>query len=127
SCDSGKWNPSRPPIVFDSLSECSRVHTQQGIGGNFAQGFEPETESHHRLVYARVRLLRAIDHHLRQVGSSRHSLLANAELGMHLTRGSERIKRIGRRSVADDAKKIERQPEHLAQPVQRQLLELSRG
>ena len=68
--DDREWNASESPIVLDLGHERSRLHSQRGVSRNFSESLEPETQSHHRFVHARVRLLRAIDNHPRQIRTS---------------------------------------------------------
>ena len=124
--DDGEWHTSETAIVLDLGSERLRIHSQRGISPNLSERLQPKTQSHHRFVHARVRLLRAVNNDPRQIRTSGHSLLAKAKLGVHLACGRQRVERVRRCSVGDHPEEILRQAEHLPQPIHCQQLELRR-
>ncbi len=62
-----------------------------------------------------------------QLGATGHPELADAQIRLRLTRGCERVQGARRCRVVDHAEERVRQPHHLAEPVEGDLLQFGRG
>src|SRR5579884_482734 len=113
-------------ILLNGALKLSHIHAELAIDANLAQPRLPDAQHDARLFNRRVRLLRSVVAQARHLGPARHALLANVQVRNSLTRRRQGVEDAGGCGVVDDAKERARQTEHLAQPVQRHLLQFRR-
>jgi hypothetical protein len=112
-------------VVGDRLGQSIDLNREVPVRGNPANGLLAQTQQDHRLVDRRVRVLRAVETKLREIAPAAHS--SRADVGRDvLARGRQRVQRRHRRGVVDHALERRRQAHQIAQPAERDFLELGR-
>ena len=120
----------RPPpvceIVVERARQRFRLHAEIAVDRDPYHVLAPDAERDRGLLDVRVRLIGDVDAQHRQIGAAGHPAFANLESQRFARRGERRVT-ADRGRVVDDAVKRRRQPEHLAQPPQRDIFQLGRG
>ena len=119
----GKRLVAECAVAHDGALQHVGAHAEIAVTGDVHHVLEAEPERHHRLVDRRVRMLAAVDTQARQVRTPGHAALADAERGIALARGGERVERADGGGVGDHAEPAVAHAEELAQPVGDDLLE----